>query len=116
MISVLPSIWKLYHQTFNTESMEDYTNFRIELEISAQKVIHQMVVHNEAVKQQLEDGIKRAVENYDFQSTVEEMVSKVIKDAIWNSISYGKLKEAVSTKVSEIADQLIEKHISHLKS
>ncbi len=95
--------------------MEDYTRFRLELEISAQKVIHQFVMHNEQIREQLESGIEAAVKKYDFQGEVEKMVDKTIKDAIWNSLNYGKLKEAVSKKVSEIADTLIDKHIKHLE-
>jgi len=48
----------------------DYTKVRVELEIAAQRLISQFMLNNQEIEKQLEAGVKKAFENFDFEKVV----------------------------------------------
>jgi hypothetical protein len=91
--------------------MRDTVTMRVEFDIAAQKCLNQVMIHNERIEQQLEEGIKRAFEEFDFVEYVSRATQDAIKAQIKDSSSWGKLRELVKRKADEIVEAHIEKQM-----
>ncbi len=95
--------------------MENSVIIKTEIEIYAQKLISQFIVNNEAIEREVERGVKKAFENYDFESVVEASIKRCIDEAIKSSTDWGKIREAVRKKTDSIVDLYIERQIKQFK-
>jgi hypothetical protein len=95
--------------------MENTSTIRVELDIQAQKMIHQYMIDNQRVEKEIEAGIKKAFESIDLEKEVERAVKKCIEDAIRQSADWGKIRDAVKKKTDEIVEVYIEKSISKFR-
>ncbi len=95
--------------------MENTSTIRVELDIHAQKMIHQYMIDNQRVEKEIEAGIKKAFESIDLEKEVERAVKKCIEDAIRQSADWGKIRDAVKKKTDEIVENYIEKSISKFR-
>ena len=82
--------------------------FKIELEIAAQNVIHQLMISNENIEGQLRSAIEKAISSFNFEAEVQGLAHKAIRDAIKESLDYGKLKELIQKRSEAILDAFVE--------
>lgn len=87
------------------------TTFKIELDIAAQSIIHQLMISNEEVANQLKSGIEKAISSFDFEAEVQGLTHHAIKKAIQDSLDYGKLKELIQKRTEVILDNFVEQQI-----
>lgn len=95
--------------------MDNITTFRIELNVAAQKVIHQFMTHNEHVEEQIRNAIKKTVEGFDFESEISRIATDQLRVAIREAMRYGKLEKKVRELTDKIYTELIEKELSKYK-
>ena len=95
--------------------MRDVVSMRVEFDIAAQKCLNQVMIHNTHIEEQLEAGIKRAFEQFDFVEFVASATQEAIKSEIKNSSNWGKLRELVKKKADEIVEAHIEKEMEKWK-
>lgn len=92
------------------------------LEVAAQKLISQYMLTNESIQDELEAGIKKAFDNFDFEAVVAESVTTAINQAIRQSIDWNKMRTAIRDKADVIIDKYIESAVDrfytdlHLKT
>lgn len=91
---------------------DNITTFRIELDVAAQKVIHQFMTHNEHVEDQIRNAIKATVEGFDFESEIRVIAEGQIRTAIRDAMNYGPLEKLVREKTQAIYTELIEKEFA----
>lgn len=96
--------------------MKNVTTFKIELDIAAQKVIHQFMTGNEAIEEQLSNAIHNAIDTFDFQKEVEGIVKRQLREALNNSFTYGKLHDLVQAKTNAIYTKLIDAEFKKYES
>lgn len=87
------------------------TQFRIELDIAAQNVIHQLMISNDAIEGQLKSAIEKAITSFNFEDEVHALTSKAIRDAIQDSLDYGKLKQLIQKRTEAILDNFVDQQI-----
>jgi hypothetical protein len=87
--------------------MENAIVIKTQIEIAAQKIIQQVMIGNEALEKQIEEGVKRAFDNFDFSAEVERAVRSCIERAIKESSDWG----AISKMVHEKAETIIQEYI-----
>ena len=95
--------------------MENSVIIKTEIEVYAQRLTNQFVINNERIESEIEKGIKKAFENYDFESVVEASIRRCIDEAIRSSTDWGKIREAVRKKTDSIVDTYIESQIQQFK-
>ena len=95
--------------------MKDLITMRVEFDIAAQRCLNQVIINNEHIEQQLEEGIKRAFEQFDFVEYVSRATQDAIKEQIRNSSSWGKLRDLVRKKADEIVEAHIEKEMEKFR-
>jgi hypothetical protein len=88
--------------------MDNITTFRIELDVASQKVIHQFMMHNEHVEDQIRNAIKATVESFDFEKEIRIVAEQQIRKAIRDAMNYGPLEQLVREKTQSIYTELIE--------
>ena len=93
----------------------DYTKVRVELEIAAQRLISQFMLNNQEIEKQLEAGVKKAFENFDFEKVVELQVKDCIASTIKAAGEWGRIREAVRKKADELIDSYVTKAIENFK-
>lgn len=95
--------------------MRDLVSMRIEFDIAAQKCLNQVMINNTHIEEQLEAGIKRAFEQFDFVEFVANATQEAIKSQIRDSASWGKLRGLVQKKADEIVEAHIEREMEKWK-
>lgn len=91
------------------------TAIKIELEIAAERVINQLMVNNEKVENEIREGVKSALESFDFKVVVENAIKSCIESAIKSSTEWGAIRKLVSAKTDEIVNQYIENSLTEFK-
>lgn len=95
--------------------MENYTTIQFEIKTAASKILSQVMVNNEKMQKELEEGITAAIENFDFKTYIEKIVTREIESAITNSGSWGSLRTIAKMKADQIVDAYIEKEMANFK-
>ena len=95
--------------------MENSTTIKLEIEVAAQRMISQYMIHNDQLKKQLESGIKKAFEDFDFEKTIENQVRETIAGIIKKSGDWGKIRRAVEEKLSEAIDAKVNKIVKAIR-
>ena len=95
--------------------MNNTTAIKIELQVSAQKVIHAFMQNNAEIEDQLRNALEKAVKNFDFEEEVMSIVSHELAEATRRAMEYSKIKEYVQQKADAIFEKIIENEISFLK-
>lgn len=90
---------------------DNTTSIRFEIQVAASKIISQVMVRNENMQKELEAGITAAIENFDFKTYVEGLVSNQIKEALNSSASWGSIRELARTKADAIVDNYIKREM-----
>src|SRR5690349_3859943 len=96
--------------------MDNLTTFRIELQVAAQKVIHQFMLHNDKIEEQLTNSLKLAMEHFDFQKEVSHIFTSEIRSAISEAMKRGKMRELVQARADKIFDELLEREFKNWES
>ena len=94
---------------------DNISTFRIELDIAAQKVIHQFMTHNDHVEEQIRNAIKRTVENFDFEAEITRITTEQLRSALRDAIRYGELEKKVKEVAGKLYNEMIEKEFSKFK-
>ena len=93
--------------------MEGISRIQVRLDILAQEMISQYMVHNQEIGKEIEAGIKLAFENFDVKGEVAKSVRQTLDSTIRHSTSWGKLDRVVAEKLdallSTYADAAVEK-------
>lgn len=94
--------------------MDHNVTMRLELEISAQKILSHLIVHNETVEKGIEAGLKNAFETFDFERVVTEAAKRAIQREIEDASGFKAIREMVRKKADEIVNKHIEKQLEEL--
>ena len=89
---------------------------KLEIEVMAQKLLQQYIIHNEQIEKQVEAGIKNAFENFDFEKEVEKIAKRAIEDSIKSSINYGSISNVIKKKSDEILNNIADKYFENVKN
>jgi len=93
--------------------MNEPSIIRVELDLSAQKVLHQFQIHNEQISADVQKGIERAVKEFDFEAAIaakgKKLIEEVINNFMWNS----ELRKAIQAKVDLIVTDLLNKQFEN---
>ena len=95
--------------------MENALIIKNEIEIAAQRIIQQVMITNDQVKEQVEAGVKRAFEKFDFETEIEKAITGSIERAIRDSSQWGKISKLVYEKADEIIQAFIDKQIKEFE-
>jgi len=107
--------------------MENLTTLRVDLGISAQKIMHQLMIHNENIEAVLQENIKRAFDDLTKESTFADLVyegtkkeiQKIMVDTISDWKVRSKIREAIENaidgKLDDYAKGISDKFIEDLK-
>lgn len=87
--------------------MENLTEIRIELGISAQKIASHLVVNNMAIEKQIESGIKKGLEEISDQGMLIEMIAKATRDEVTSIARSAILTHEIRNKMREMLDKKI---------
>jgi len=96
------------------ESRSEYHFLKIELDLMAQRMIQGFLLHNEKVNGEIENGIKGALEKFDFEGEFARQVDKAVSNIIRDVMQTSKLREIVSNKVGELIDRYIHNQLHPL--
>lgn len=88
----------------------------MELEVSAQRILNQFMLHNKQMEEQLEAGIKKAVESFDFERAIEQKVKSTIQNSFLTSTTYSRIQEIIDEKINNFIDANIDMIIDNLKT
>src|SRR5690606_24393440 len=95
---------------------DNITTFRMELDVAAQKVINQFMLHNESVEEQIRNAIQKTVENFDFEGEIQRIATEQLRTALREAMKYSVLENKVRELAGKIYEELIEKEFAYLKS
>ena len=95
--------------------IENTTAIKIELNVAAQKIIHQFMTGNELIEEQLKKAIEDGITEFDFELEVKKLVQRQLSEAVRESVQYGKLRELVAKKAESIFNKMIEKEFEKYK-
>jgi hypothetical protein len=95
--------------------MDNITTFRIELDVAAQKVIHQFMTHNTHVEDQIRSAIQKTVEGFDFEGEIIRIATEQLRKALREAMMYSNLESKVREVTDKIYQELIEKELSKYK-
>ena len=91
---------------------DNTTTFKIELDVAAQKVIHQFMLNNEQIEERLRQAIQSAVESFDFDKEIRIIAQQQLRNALHDAMNYGPLEKLVREKTQAIYNELIEKEFA----
>lgn len=95
---------------------ENATIIKLEIEVMAQRLLQQYMIHNEQIEKQVEAGIKNAFENFDFEKEVEKIAKQAIEHSISSSINYGKINDMIKKKSDEILSGIADKYFKKVRA
>jgi len=107
--------------------MENMTTLRVDLGISAQKIIQQLMISNEHIETILQENIKRAFDDLTKESTFAELVyegtkreiQKIMVDSVCDWKVRSKIQEAIEKaidgKLNDYAQGIADKFVASLK-
>lgn len=76
---------------------------RIEVERMRYQITHAFASHNEEIKQAVEDGLTKALSEYDFEGEIKkvstEIITTTIKDSLLDYFRYGAGRETINKAV-----------------
>lgn len=96
--------------------MNEPTRLSIQLDISAQKVLHHLILHNKDIEKQVEEGIKQAIAEIDIIEVVKNAAKEQLKKAINDSQTWENFRKVVRQKADKIIEDHIEKEMESWKS
>ena len=91
-------------------------SIRIQLNIAASQVIQQFILRNEDLEKVISKAIEKAINDFQFEKEVHAIVSHHLRNAISESMEYGKLKEVVKKRTEAIFNTLLDKELSKYES
>jgi hypothetical protein len=94
---------------------DNITTFRMELDVAAQKVINQFMLHNEHVEDQIRSAIKATVEGFDFEREIRVIATEQLRKAVRDAMTYGELEKKVRAVAGKIYEEMIEKEFAKYK-
>ena len=95
--------------------MENALIIKTQIEIAAQKIIQQTMLTNDQISKQVEEGIKRAFANFDFETEIEKSITLSIERAIRDSTQWGRISKLVYEKADAIIQTFIDKQIKEFE-
>jgi hypothetical protein len=95
--------------------IDNITTFRIQLDVAAQKVIHQFMINNDHIEEQLRNAIQKTVEEFDFEAEIRVIATEQLRKAVRDAMSYGELQKKVQEVAGKIYADLIEKEFAKYK-
>lgn len=91
---------------------DNTTTFRIELDVAAQKVIHQFMTHNEHVEEQIRAAIENTVKNFDFEKEISAIAERQLRKALQDAMNYSSLERKVRELTDKIYGEILEKEFA----
>lgn len=88
------------------------TNIRLEIDISAQKILQQIKINNNTIEDQLQKGIKKGLDEFFNEEIFIETVKIKTKESIEKVIFDSVNNWAFQQKVRNILSEKIEKKIN----
>jgi len=91
--------------------MQEPTMINLELKISAERMISAFISHQEEISQQVSEGVRRAVEEFDFAAEIQKQAISLIRNTISDFMWKGELKKLVEKKVNGIVQELVDREM-----
>lgn len=91
---------------------ENITTFRIELDVAAQKVIHQFMTDNDHIEEQIRSAIENTVKNFDFEKEISIIAEQQLRKALRDAMSYSSLEKKVREMADKIYGEILEKEFA----
>jgi len=88
--------------------MKGETKVKFEIEVAASSIMSQVVLNNKDIEAKIQEGVKKAIDNFDIVGEVEKQTTEVLRHAIRNQVSTYKIQ----TKVEESVAKLISNKVS----
>ncbi len=90
--------------------MRDVTTLRLELGISAERLVSQVLVDNRQLEDRLTAGIKKGLEELLNEDGLDRMIADAVKEEVRNTIRQASASWSLKHKIHEaIFNQLDEK-------
>lgn len=96
--------------------MKDTTRIKIALDIEAQKIISQVILHNEQLADLIESGVKKAVAQIDFEEEVRKITHHTIQDTLSSILKYGDISSTIKGKIQEALNKYLGDKIDSVVS
>jgi len=93
---------------------EGTTRISIELEIAAQNVIHNFLIHNNEIENQIKAGVEAAIKSFDFETEVARRCHSISNKEIRDAKSWDNVRKMVQMKADKIVDDYIEKELKKM--
>lgn len=94
---------------------DNTTNIRFEINVAASRILSDVLIRNERMTKELEEGITAAIENFDFKNHIEGLVTEQIRQALANSSSWGSIRKLAQEKADAIVDDYIAREMEQFK-
>jgi len=95
--------------------MENFATIRMELDLQAQRVIHQYMVDNAKISEEVTRGIKEAFDSFDIAEAIRKEVSHCLQEAVRGSGNWSTLRATIQKKMDIVVEEHIEKTLESLK-
>jgi glutamate formiminotransferase len=89
--------------------MDNITRVNLEIQVAAQRMIQTFMLHNEQVKESIENGIKKAFKEFDFEEAVKDEVKKQLKASIVDYNVQREIRTEIKQKLSKIINDKFDK-------
>lgn len=94
--------------------MRDITTLRIELGISAERLVSQMAIDNRQLESLLADGIKKGIEDLVKEDGMKAMIAQEVKETVRNTIREATTSYALKHKIHEAIFSQLDDRVSEI--
>jgi hypothetical protein len=93
----------------------EHTKLRIELNAPTKLLVDAIEKNKDAISNLIQLGVKGAVENFDFEKEIRELVTAEMKEQIDHAIAWGKLSRLVRQRVSIEMKKALDVELNKIK-
>lgn len=87
---------------------------KIELDISAQRILNQVQLTNKDLEKSIEESLVKAFASFNFGEEMVTIVHEAIRNSIKSELSYGTLREKMKTAVNKVIEQKLDTKIDEI--
>lgn len=100
--------------------MENTTHIRLELGISAQKIVSMIQVNNESIEEQISKGIELAIKDLtdgdNFIKQIREATKQEVSNLVNQAVMSWEVKNKISKLIAHKMEEKIEKYADQIAS
>lgn len=95
--------------------MENTSKITLELEVHAQRIISQYMLHNESIEADIKIAVENAFNKFNFQKAIEDRITFQLEQAVSRSTSWDKIHTLTQTRVNEIVDKFVDTQLNNVR-